>query len=100
MPALKTEVTHALGQDVALERLKVFLSGIQERYDGQVSDLKGEWIENCLSYSFAVLGLRIQGSLLVMHEFARVEAQIPFAAMAFRGRIEQEMRSELVKILS
>jgi len=100
MPALITEVRHLLGQDLALEKLKAFLDGVQQRYQGQVDNLRGEWTENCLNYSFAVLGLQVQGKLIVLQELARIEAQIPFAAMAFRGRIEQEMRADLARILS
>ena len=100
MPSLKTEVPHTLGQDAALEKLKSFLDGIGQQYQDQVEDLQGEWTANCLNYSFAVFGMEIRGTLTVLHESAQVVAQVPFAALAFRGRIEQQMRTELVRILS
>lgn len=83
-----------------MEKLKSFIDSMGQQYQDQVDDLQGEWSENCLKYSFAVFGMEIRGTLTVLHEFARIEAQVPFAALAFRGRIEQQMRSELVRILS
>ncbi len=100
MPAFKTEVPHSLGQEEATTRLKGFLNKIAEHYGEQISHLEGDWAENVLTFSLTTFGFTISGTLTVEENLARVEGQLPFAAVAFRGKIEQSIAQELEKELS
>lgn len=99
MPTFSTEVSHSLGQQAATERLMSLMEQMKAKYEDQVEDLEGSWSGNQLSYSFSTFGMDIKGTITVLEAAARVEGHLPFAVMAFRGAIEQQLRSELEKAL-
>ena len=99
MPSITTEVTHDLGQEAALARLRDFVHQMRERHANDLTDMEGEWNENRLHYGFKTRGLHIKGTLTVEDGLARVDCQIPFAALIFRGRLESEIRTQLTQAL-
>lgn len=99
MPAFQVIVPHALGQQQAVERLKAFLDRIAERYRDQVSKLEGSWAENILTFAMTTYGFTISGKLTVEEASARLDGQLPFAALAFRGKIEKSIGEEVAKAL-
>lgn len=100
MPGFSTEVAHQLGRQEATERLKGFLDKVQEKYKDQVKNLEGEWEEHILTFSFRTFGFNISGKLTVEEELAKLEGKLPFAAVAFRGKIEKGIREQLEKTLA
>jgi hypothetical protein len=100
MSSFRTEVAHELGQEVATERLKSFLKKVSERYRDQVSHLDGTWTDNVLRFSLTTYGFDISGTLTVEDQLARLEGKLPLAALAFRGKIEQSIASELQRELA
>ncbi len=100
MPAFKAEVAHSLGQAEAIARLKDFLDRISQRYKDQVSHLEGQWDDNILTFSLTTYGFTLTGTLTVEEESARVEGQLPFAAVAFRGKIEKSIAEEIEQELN
>ena len=99
MPAFSTQVAHELGQHQATEKLKTFLDGVAEKYKDQVSKLEGNWEENVLNFSLTTYGFNITGTLTVEEEVARLDGQLPFAAVAFKGKIQQGIAGELERAL-
>lgn len=100
MPGFRIDVPHQLGQEAATERLRGFLDNVRERYQSQVSDLEESWSDDTLSYSFKTYGFKIKGAATVAAEVVTLQADLPFAAVAFKGKIEQSIREELEKILA
>jgi len=100
MPSVKLSVPHTLGQAEAVERLKKFLTKIKENYSDQISDLSGEWTDNELNFGFKTYGFRLEGTLTALPAEVLVDLQIPFAAIMFKGKIEQSIRSELSRLLT
>lgn len=100
MPGFRTEVPHTLGQEQATERLKQFLERVAERYKDQVSSIDGTWVEHKLTFALKTFGFTIGGDLTVEEATAVLEGQLPFAAMAFKGKIEQSIKAELEKALA
>ena len=100
MPALTIAVPHQLGQQQATDRLKELLAKIKERYGSQVSDLQETWADNVLNFAFKTYGFNIQGQLAVSPSDVKIDGQLPFAAMMFKGKIEQAIRDELTKRLA
>ena len=100
MPSFKTEVPHQLGKDEAVARLHTFLDGVAEKYKDQVSKLEGNWSDNVLDFSLTTFGFSITGTLTVDENVARLDGKLPFAALAFRGKIEKGISSELERALS
>ncbi len=100
MPSFKTEVPHQLGKEKAVERLSSFLDGVAEKYKDQVSKMDGTWSENVLDFSLTTFGFTITGTLTVEDEVARLDGKLPFAAVAFRGKIQKGIASELERALA
>ena len=100
MPGFNTEVPHTLGKEVALEKLKGFLIQVQERYAKEISDVEGDWVDNVLNYAFTTYGIKIDGTLTVEDDLVRMEGNLPFAAMMFKGKISDSIRVALEKAIA
>ena len=100
MPGFNTEVEHQLGREEAVERLKKFLEQVRQKYSEFVTELQGAWNDNVLTFSLKTYGFKIDGTLTVEDRLARLTGNLPFAALAFRGKIEQSIVSELRRELS
>lgn len=100
MPAFSVSAPHSLGRQSATERLHGVMGKVQQKYPNQVSDLEESWDENVMSFAFTTYGFRIKGQAQVDDDQVRLDGELPFAAMMFRGRIEQSIQDELVKMLS
>ena len=100
MPSFSTEVSHGLGKETAVERLKGFLDRVRERYQNQVSDLEESWEQDVLNFAFKTYGFNIAGNVAVEEDKVCLDGNLPFAAVAFKGKIEQSIQDELSKALS
>lgn len=100
MPSFGTEVSHTLGRDEAVSRLARFIDAVRNKFEDQVSQLDSGWEENTLRFSMTTYGMKISGTLVVEETLARLRGEIPFAALPFRGKIEQSIASELERALS
>jgi hypothetical protein len=100
MPKISVTAPHQLGSQQAAERLKGFLARLKEKHQDQVGDLKEEWSENALKFSFKSFGFQFQGIGTVDESDVKLDLDIPFAAMMFKGKIEGEVRDALNKVLA
>jgi len=100
MPKMSVSVPHGLGKEQAMEKLKDFMPKIRERYQSQVSNLEESWAENVLNFGFTTFGFPIKGALTVEPGEVKLDGDLPFAAMMFKGKIEQEFKDSLVKLLA
>jgi hypothetical protein len=100
MPAFNVEVPHQLGQQSARQRLEHFIQKATETYKDQISELEGNWNDDTLDFRITTYGFKISGKLEVMENLVRLSGQLPFAAIAFRGKIEKAFASELNRALS
>lgn len=100
MPSFSTEVEHQLGQEEATVRLTRLLEQVRQQYSDFVTELNGEWTDNVLTFSLKTYGFKIDGTLTVEDQLARLSGNLPFAALAFRGKIEQSIVSELRRELT
>ena len=72
---------------------------MREQYGDFVTELEGDWNNNVLSFSLKTYGFKIDGTLTVEDQLARLHGNLPFAALVFRGKIEQSITGELRRIL-
>lgn len=100
MPKLSVTVPHTLGQDAATERLHGILEKMKERYQDKISDLHEDWQANVLHFSFKTFGFAVKGTMQVEPSDVKVDGDLPFAAMMFKGKIEQELKSTLSRWLT
>lgn len=101
MPSFKANFEHKLGKDVALQRLRSFSEEVRAKYGSQISEMEEKWDDQGnLKFGFTALGLKISGELAVDDQNAQINGQLPFAAIAFRGKIEQEITAALENALT
>ncbi len=100
MASYNVSVPHNLGQEAARSRVERFLEGVQRDYAEHVRDVSGEWQENQLNFRFVTTGLSISGMLSVQETLVEVGGPLPLVAAFFRGKIEQQIREQLGKLLA
>jgi len=100
MPSYSVSVQHDLGQAAARQRVDAFLETVLRDYAQSISNVDGQWTENRLAFRFITSGLNISGMLIVEETIIAVSGPLPLAAVLFRGRIEQQIREELRRLLS
>jgi putative polyhydroxyalkanoic acid system protein len=100
MPKLSVTVPHQLGKQEATTRLQGILEKIRERYQDQLSDLQETWNANVLSFSFKTYGFGIKGTMTVDDSDVKIDGDLPFAAMMFKGKIETDLKNTLSRWLT
>lgn len=100
MPSLTINTPHSLGAEEAKSRLQKLFGKLKEQYQSQISNLEEKWDDNRLEYSFSTNGFNIKGDMTVEPNEVKVNGSLPFAAMMFKGQIEQTVKSELEKLLA
>jgi hypothetical protein len=99
VPKLSFTVPEGLSAADALERLKSFLPSIRDRYKDQIKDMQESWEGNKLNFSFKTMGFTFKGTIEAQDQKVLVDIDLPFAAMMVKGRIEQEIRGGLERLL-
>jgi len=96
MPRLSMQIPHALGREEATRRIKELLPKARER----VSDLDEQWQDHTLAFQFKAMGFKVGGTLAVEETAAKIDVDLPLAAMMVKGMIEQRVRQEIGTILA
>ena len=97
---MNLEVPHQLDQKEARERIDQFLPNVKEKYADSVKKIEQEWKGDDLEFSFEVMGMKISGLLKVIAEKVIVDGKIPFAAVAFKGKIKNDIKTGLENLLA
>lgn len=100
MPEMKLSVPHRLNQDEAAARIKGLIKQVQAQYADKVSNLKESWEGNKGTFSFEVMGFPISGTLHIESSEVLMIGQIPFAAMPFKGMIENTLKQKMTGLLA
>ncbi len=100
MPSVQLTVPHSLGEEEAAKRLRGYLAKVKQRFQNQLNDLEETWVGNVVEFAFKTYGFHIKGRMDVAPDAVKFDAQIPFAAMMFKGKIEQTLRDEMNRILA
>ncbi len=99
MPQLSMTIPHELDKEQAVERLKAGFGRIREDYSDKVTDLEETWNDSTLTFGFKTFGFKIKGSVAVEPSQVALAGELPFAAMMFKGAIEQQVRDQINKLL-
>ena len=100
MPRLTLAVPHSLGSDEAKRRLKDKFTAALAEHQGRVSLLREEWHDHNLSFAFQTFGMAVSGTVAVEPSQVKLDAELPFAAVLFKGAIEQRLREEVGVLLA
>lgn len=93
-------IPHQLSQDDALKRIQRALSEIKKEHGDKVSNLKENWNGNTGEFSLTVMGFDVSGKLVVNPASIDMDAELPFAASLFKGKIKSligDKAGELLK---
>jgi hypothetical protein len=100
MPSMNVSLPHSLSAEEATQRLKSFFEKLKAQHGDKLSNLEEQWNGNKLDFGFSTYGFNIKGDLAVEPGEVKVNGSLPFAAMMFKGKIEQTIREELEKLLT
>jgi len=96
MPKFNFAVPHTKTRDEAKTALREYLEKSREFYAKQLNDMKEDWsnwdADHRYNFGFTSFGFTINGAMTVEESQVRVDGDIPFAAMMFKGKIEESFR--------
>ncbi|MEO7531034.1 MAG: polyhydroxyalkanoic acid system family protein [Sediminibacterium sp.] len=93
-------IPHQLTQEEALKKIQGLLSEAKKDHGDKISNLQENWNDNVGAFSFTIMGFDISGTLTVKPSTIDLEAELPFAASLFKGKIKDlisEKAGELLK---
>lgn len=100
MPGFQVKVPHAHDSLQAAVRLRQFAEKVRGSLSVQVSDLVEEWDSaGNLTFSFRAMGFQVSGKMENRVSEIFVTGTIPFAALPFRGMIEQQLAVKIREAL-
>ena len=99
MANLNIEISHELGQKEALKRIKGISALLKSHYADKISDLAERWGNNHGRIEFKAMGHFISLTVNVEEATANLSADLPFAAVFFKGRIESAVKEKLTFLL-
>ena len=100
MSHLSMTADHRLGKEEAERRLKDKLRVLLDKYGYHATELDQSWSDGTLSFRFNTRGMSVNGKMEVEDREVRLSAEVPFAVVIFRKRIERRIRTELGELLS
>lgn len=100
MPKFNVTVPHTLTQEEAKERLERFADILREKFKDSVSDLNQSWEGNALAFGFKTFGIPLSGKVAIGEKELKVDGELPFTAIMFKGKIESSIREQLERLMT
>lgn len=100
MPSIQFSVPHGLEPDEVVGRLKAYLTKLRERNESKFQVKTEQWNDRQLKTSFSSYGFAMDAVMQVEPSELKFAVNIPFAAIMFKGQIEQRLRDEMTKLLA
>lgn len=99
MPKLNMVIPHQLSQKEALIRIKRMLKKIKDENPDKISEVKEQWTGYTGEFSFTAQSFQFSGRILVEPSEIKLDAELPFVAMMFKGKIEGTIRQQVTELL-
>ena len=100
MPSIQFSLPHTLEPEDVVARLQGFLAKLRERNDPKFLVKSEDWNGNTLKCSFTSYGFAMEADMQVEPKELKFHVNIPFAAMLFKGQIDERLRYELTRLLT
>ena len=100
MPAIKVSVPHQLGADEAKQRITELITETKMKFGDKISELEESWVENRGQFRFKAMGFSVSGNMQVDPICVQIEMNLPFAALPFKSRIENDLATRGKVLLS
>jgi hypothetical protein len=96
MPKFTVNVPHAIDRTVAISKLKSFMDAARKDSPVELSEVEEKWDDNGnLEFAFSAMGFRIAGQMVTEAQNVQVRGDLPFAALPFRGALENQLASKI-----
>lgn len=89
MASFDMSVPHQLTQEEALKRIQNTLGQLKKEHGDKISKLTETWSGNVGEFSLTVMGFDVSGKLTVTPSSVDIDAELPFAASLFKGKIKE-----------
>jgi hypothetical protein len=89
-----------LDPDEVVQRIQGFLAKLREQNEQKFLVKTEEWQGRKLNCSFSSFGFAMDAIMDVQPTDMDFQLTIPFAAVLFKGQIEDQLRGELTKVLT
>jgi hypothetical protein len=99
MPKISLNIPHELSQAEALNRIQQFLPQLKEQHSDKIKDLEESWNGNTGEFKFKISGFKVSGTLQVGEDHVVITGELPFAALLFKGQIENSIREKAMELL-
>ena len=101
MANFKVSIVHEVTREQAVDRLRGFSDRIRVQFQEQVTNVVEEWDDQGnVNFSFTAMGLSISGDVLTDETSVNVSGKLPFAALPFKGMIEQTISEKISEALA
>ncbi|MCX6158981.1 MAG: polyhydroxyalkanoic acid system family protein [Ignavibacteriae bacterium] len=79
--------------------MQTFLPQLKEQHSDKIIDLEESWNGNTGIFSFKISGFEVSGTLQVGENFVLINGELPFAAILFKGAIEETIQAKAMELL-
>lgn len=101
MPKITKTFTHNLGKDEAVRRLRERISTEKINKSNVATVTKEVWTDPYnLDFAMSVLTYRIDGALHIDDSEVKLELNLPFGAMMFKGMVESQIGQQMELMLN
>lgn len=100
MPKMNVRVPHHLTQAEAASRIKNLIGELKQKFGDRIQNLQESWSGSGGTFSFETIGFKLSGTLSVGPSEVQIEGSLPFAALPFRGMVEQAILEKAKDLLS
>lgn len=92
-------IPHNLSQEEALKRIQTLLGETKKDHGDKINNLIEKWNGNVGEFSFTIMGFDISGTLTVNAGSVDIDAELPFAASLFKGKIKELIEEKAANLL-
>lgn len=100
MPDMKVTVPHSLPKEEAKARIQKLVGELQKQYAGMVKNIQEKWTGDTGEFSFEMMGFTVGGAVFVEPSQVRLEGKLPMAAMMFKSKVEDSIRTKAAELLA
>ena len=96
MAKFNVVVVHEIHRELAVTKLRGFSDRMRDEVPVEVTEVEEVWDDRGnLSFSFKAMGFRVSGSMVTCETKVTVIGTLPFAALPFRGAIENQIADKV-----
>jgi hypothetical protein len=101
MAKFNVVVDHQVQREEAVTKLRQFSNRMREVVAVEVTEIEETWDQSGnLLFSFKALGFKVSGSMVTCASKVTIIGSLPFAALPFRGAIENQIAEKVKEAIA